>query len=193
MKTDLSFIDKLGKIKEKLKPQPDNPVFEVLTAFVTIKISEAKKNLRDANDSSSGTLEQSIRPEPEITKSGILIKVMAEDYFDYLNKGVNGLERRYGAPYSFKSLAVGSGMLRSFEDFIKHRNIKSIAYQNKEGETIEKILSNASDYKSASYVLARATKKKGIRANHFMDKAFDDESIEELTKSLGLAVKRLFE
>lgn len=190
--SDLSFLQDLGTLKRELKPQPGTAVYDVLTAFVTTKISEAKTRLRDAGRSSSGSLEASIRPEITESEKEVIVQVMAEDYYDFINKGVDGLERKFGSPYSFKTLGVGPEMLKSFQDFVRDRNIKELSYINKAGESVHKILQTANDYKSAAYVLARATKKKGIEPTYFMDETFDEESIRDLAKTLGKAVTQIF-
>ena len=190
--SDLSFLQDLGTLKRELKPQPGTVVYDTLTAFVALKITEAKTRLRDAGRSSTGSLEASIQPNITDEDGKIIVQVLAEDYYDFINKGVDGLERKFGSPYSFKTLGVGQNMLRSFEDFIRNRNIKELSYIDKEGREVHKILSTANDYKSAAFVLARATKKKGIEPTHFMDLTFDEQSFKELAETLGRKVTQIF-
>ena len=190
--SDLSFLRDLGTLKSELKPQPGTAVYDTLTAFVTQKISEAKRRLRDEGRSSSGALEASIAPTITEDQGKVIVQILAEDYYDFINKGVDGLERKFGSPYSFKTLGVGRQMLTSFEDFIRNRGIKQLTYTSREGEQIQKVLETANDYKSAAYVLARATKKKGIEPTFFMDKTFDKKSLDELAETLGKTVTQIF-
>lgn len=187
-KEDLSFLKNLGKLRDDFKPAPDTPFYRALTAFVTNKISEAKTNLRDSNSSASGTLESSIAPNITIEDSKVIVEVLAEDYWEYIDKGVNGVERNQSSPFSFKNLGVSRAMALSFQDFIRNRNITSILTRNSNGETIEKILSTANDYKSASYHLARATKKKGIERTNFFNSVFNQQAFDELSEVLGREV-----
>lgn len=192
--SDLSFSNNIETAKNELRFKPNGRIEKVLGKWVKERIEEAKQKLRDSNRSSSQTLEQSIQPLPaEQTDTSYIVKVIAEDYYDYINKGVSGLERSFGSPYSFKNLGVGFKMRKSFEEFIKRRNIRELSWIGKDGDRVNKILTTANDFKSAAYVLARATKKKGIKPNFFMDETFDEESIEDLSKELGMAVTQIFE
>lgn len=187
-KQDLSFLQDLGSLRDSFKPVPDSPFYRKLTAFVATKITEAKTNLRDANSSSTGTLESSIAPNVTIEDEKIIVEVLAEDYWEYIDKGVNGLERNQRSPFSFRNLGVSEAMALSFENFIKNRGITSILTRNSQGETIEKILSTASDYKGASYHFAKATKKKGIERTDFFNSVFNQEAFDELGEILGREV-----
>ena len=75
--------------------------------------------------------------------------------------------------------------------FIKRRNIQSLTWNSNEGQ-VTKILQTASDYKGAAYVLAKATKKRGIKPSYFMDETFTQESINELARRLGTEIKQIF-
>jgi hypothetical protein len=191
---DLSFLNNVGKAREELRFKPNGEIETVLGNWVEERIEEAKRRLREADRSSSQTLEQSIQPLPaEQLDSSYIVKIMAEDYYDFVNKGVNGVQRQFGSPYSFRTLGVGTAMRQAFGEFIKRRNIKQLTWVNPEGDRVTKILSTASDYRGASYVLARATKRKGIKPSFFMDETFSQDNIDELAKDLGRAVTQIFE
>lgn len=187
-----SFLQSTGRAREAFEFKPNGKIEEILGSWVGDRIEEAKQKLRKATSPTSQTLESSIQPIPKKEDNSYIVEVMAEDYYDYINKGVNGVSRQFGSPYAFKSLGVGSKMVNSFQDFIRAKNIKDLTWTNKQGETITKVLSTVADFKSAAYVLARATKKRGIKPNYFMDETFTQESIDELSEKLGLAVKQLF-
>lgn len=187
-KQDFSFLENMNSLRDSFRLMPDTPFYRKLNAFVMTKITEAKTNLRDANSSSTGALEKSIAPNTTIEEGRIIVEVLAEDYWEYIDKGVNGLERNQRSPFSFRNLGVSRNMALSFEKFIKDRGITSILTRNAQGETIEKILSTASDYKGASYHLAKATKKKGIERTDFFNSVFNQEAFDELGEILGREV-----
>ena len=70
-------------------------------------------------------------------------------------------------------------MHQAFKEFIQLRGI-----QPREPEM---------DYDQLAYILAKATKKKGIRKTPFMDEGFSSEAIKDLAERLGKTVKRIFE
>lgn len=191
-KQDFSFLQDSGTLKDSFKFAPDSPFYRRLTAFVASKISEAKRNLRDSNSSATGALESSIAPNELIESEKVIVEVLAEDYWEYIDKGVNGVLNNQNSPFSFKNLGVSRAMALSFNDFIKERGITSILTRGKGGETIEKILTTASDYKSASYHLARATKKKGIERTDFFNSVFNQKAFDELSEVLGAEVINIF-
>lgn len=187
----IDFLKDTGKARDELRFKPNGRIEKVLGIWVSSKITEAKERLRESDRSVTQTLESSIRPEIESVDEKVIVEVLAEDYYDYINKGVSGVQRSFGSPYSFKSLGVGSDMVKSFQEFIKRRNIQSLTWNSNEGQ-VTKILQTASDYKGAAYVLAKATKKRGIKPSYFMDETFTQESINELARRLGTEIKQIF-
>ena len=171
---------KFGTTTENLRAKAGTKVEETILEWLIERRDVAREKLDNDNRRGSGALSTSIGWKPLVTNGEeILVEVIAEDYWDFINQGVNGTVNKFGSPYSFKNLGVGMNMRQAFKEFIQLRGI-----QPREPEM---------DYDQLAYVLARATKKKGIRATPFMDEGFSEEAIKDLADRLGKTVKRIFE
>ena len=171
---------KFGTATENLRAKAGTKVEETIAEWLRERIEVAQAELESNNRNASGSLSASIRPKDLVTNGEeVLVEVIAEDYWDFINQGVNGTIGNFGSPYSFRNLGVGMKMHQAFKEFIQLRGI-----QPREPEM---------DYDQLAYVLARATKKKGIKATPFMDEGFSEEAIKDLADRLGKTVKRIFE
>lgn len=171
---------KFGTATENLRAKAGTKVEETIAEWLRERIDVAQAELESNNRNASGSLSASIRPKDLVTNGEeVLVEVIAEDYWDFINQGVNGTIGNFGSPYSFRNLGVGMKMHQAFKEFIQLRGI-----QPREPEM---------DYDQLAYVLARATKKKGIRKTPFMDEGFGEEAIKDLAERLGKTVKRIFE
>ena len=178
---DFDFLGSaFGTATENLRAKAGTKVEQTLKEWLRERIDVAQAELESSNRNASGSLSASIRPKDLVTNGEeVLVEVIAEDYWDFINQGVNGTVNKFGSPYSFKNLVVGMKMHQAFKEFIQLRGI-----QPREPEM---------DYDQLAYILARATKKKGIRKTPFMDEGFSPEAIKDLAERLGKTVKRIFE
>ena len=178
---DFDFLGSaFGTATENLRAKAGTKVEQTIKEWLRERIDVAQAELESSNRNASGSLSASIRPKDLVTNGEeVLIEVIAEDYWDFINQGVNGTVNKFGSPYSFKNLVVGMKMHQAFKEFIQLRGI-----QPREPEM---------DYDQLAYILAKATKKKGIRKTPFMDEGFSPEAIKDLAERLGKTVKRIFE
>ena len=168
------------KLRDNLQAKPRTDVELTISNWLKKRIEVAKEGLEEDDRNGTGALGTSIRPSDLITnQEEVIVNILAEDYWDFINSGVNGVQNNFGAPYSFKNLGVGQGMKQAFKEFIQVRGI-----QPRDPEM---------SYDSLAYVLAKSVKKKGIKATPYMDEAFSPEAISDLAKQLGKTVKRIFE
>lgn len=189
----LEALQNLGRNIDDYNKSPQTPVSRVLEAFTLLSISRMKTGLRDAGKESASNLAQSIAPQPIAIDGGSMsIIIDAEHYWDYVNSGVNGTERRWGAPYSFRKYAARSSTGISFKQSMKawivKRSIKQIVWTNKEGENVVQYIQSEKDLDAAAYVFMQGVKRKGIEPTHFVDDALTDKDIEALQESLLDAV-----
>ena len=178
---DFDFLGSaFGTATENLRAKAGTKVEQTIKEWLRERIDVAQAELESSNRNASGSLSASIRPKDLVTNGEeVLVEVIAEDYWDFINQGVNGTVNKFGSPYSFKNLVVGMKMHQAFKEFIQLRGI-----QPREPEM---------DYDQLAYILAKATKKKGIRKTPFMDEGFSPEAIKDLAERLGKTVKRIFE
>lgn len=178
---DFDFLGSaFGTATENLRAKAGTKVEQTIKEWLRERIDVARAELESNNRNASGSLSASIRTKDLVTNGEeVLVEVIAEDYWDFINQGVNGTVNKFGSPYSFKNLVVGMKMHQAFKEFIQLRGI-----QPREPEM---------DYDQLAYILAKATKKKGIRKTPFMDEGFSPEAIKDLAERLGKTVKRIFE
>lgn len=172
---------KFGTATENLRAKAGTKVEETILEWLIERRDVAREKLDSDGRKGSGALSTSIGWKPLVTNGEeVLVEVIAEDYWDFINQGVNGTTTVFNdTPYSFRTLGVGDKMKDAFKKFIQLRGITP-----REPEM---------DYDQLAYVLARATKKKGIRKTPFMDEGFSEEAIKDLAEKLGKTVKRIFE
>ena len=169
-----------GTATDNLRAKAGTKVEETIKEWLTERIDVAQEVLIKDGKRVDGSLIPSIRPKDLVTNGEeVLVQVIAEDYWDFINQGVNGTVNNFGSPYSFRNLGVSIKMHQAFKEFIQVRGI-----QPREPEM---------DYDQLAYVLARSVKKKGIRKTPFMDEGFGEEAIKDLADRLGKTVKRIFE
>jgi len=171
---------KFGTATENLRAKAGTKVEQTILEWLIERRDVARERLDSDGRRGSGALSTSIGWKPlDVNSDKVLVEVIAEDYWDFINQGVNGTVNNFGSPYSFKNLVVGMKMHQAFKEFIQLRGITP-----REPEM---------DYDQLAYILAKATKKKGIRKTPFMDEGFSPEAIKDLAERLGKTVKRIFE
>lgn len=191
----ISDLSKIGKKLEDYRKSPESTLSGVFEAFAALSISQLKKNLRDSGKDASGTLIQSIEPMPVeyLDNGNILVQIEMESYWDFVNQGVNGLRVNWGSDYLFRPTAQtpttsGPNFKQSILDWMAHKNVKTLSWQNPEGETVTKMLTTTEDYEGAAFAIMRSVKRKGIEPTHFVDKFFTDKTIDELTEGIEDAI-----
>jgi hypothetical protein len=197
-----SYLDKWGKAKDDLNDIGSTPVGKVLTEFIQNQITEMKSELSSRR--ATGSLAQSITFQFKTGENGISAEILMNDYWDFINSGVDGISQKghartnvYGQAYSFKTAFPSAKMIDSFtgtgslRGWMATKGITSITYTNADGEEITKQLSTDSDFRGAAYVLARATKQKGIKPTPFVDNVFTDEAIEQLQEDIFKAFESM--
>ena len=177
-------FDWLGKttdnLRENLRAKAGTKVEQTILDWLIERRDVAREKLGSEGREGSGALATSIGWKPlDVSSDKVLVEVIAEDYWDFINQGVNGVFNSFGSPYSFKNLGVGEKMKQSFREFIQ---VNGITPREPEME-----------YDQLAYILARATKKKGIKATPFMDEGFSPEAFKDLGQRLGKTVKRIFD
>jgi len=169
------IFDKIGKAKEDLKPIPNTPLFNYLTTVATQIVSQLKTSVR--NEMGSNTiLEATIGqgPPPLVSidsNNNIYISISANDYWKFVNDGVNGLQRGQGSQYSFRTPFPSRAMVDSLKNGAKFKGLS--------------LPPGFKDYESYSYASAIKLKKEGIKPNHFVDNVLTPEFLEFIQKELA--------
>lgn len=164
----LEYLKTIGKAKEGISSSlKTSPVGRVASKFAIDMISEMKNNIAPSN--ATGALSASLSFNFGVGENGGLeLDFLAEDYWDFINSGVNGFQGNFGSAYSFAEYAKTPTDGQTFNESIK-------AWMAAKG-----IVAEDGDYDSLAYVIMQSVKKNGIEATHFVDKAITDKEIEKL-------------
>jgi hypothetical protein len=163
----------------------ENSVEGVVSKWLQGRIDYAKKLLADDNrNTTAGALSASIRQgQFDLSQEGKLsVTVLAEDYWQYINFGVNGTQVNHGSNMSFTTKAPP---MASMLQYIKDKTITELAYTSREGQRIIKPLTTDKARMGAAYVFAQGVKRKGIRKTPFITDSFTDKEINNLTQLLA--------
>ena len=158
----------IGGLKDDVSKPFDSPLKVYLSTLATQIVSQLKQSLRDAGVDQNSILSQSIAPEIREENNMIVVEISANDYWDFINSGVNGIQVNHAAPYSFKTPYPNRKMAESIQGWMSARSIGT-----------------SNNYKSISYAIATKLKVKGIEPNHFVDNVLTDEFIENISLSLS--------
>lgn len=161
------MIGSLGKLQEELKGV-NSPFEQFLINLGQQITSQLKQSLRNEGIDQNSLLSQSIAPEIVSDENGVTLMITANDYWKFVNDGVNGVLRNVGGEYSFKTPFPNRKMAASIQDYMGRRGI-----------------SDAANFKSVSYAIATKVKKYGIEPTHFVDKVMTDEFINSISTQLA--------
>jgi len=132
----------------------------------------------------SGDLAEQIEFSSIINGQGFLFTLRLKDYYDYVNKGVSGTDRKRNTPYSYMS----SSKIPFY--FAKQwMNNKGLFLPK--GTTFSS-LATKKTYKvgskdSQAFAMARSWKQNGIKGNHFYDNVVTEQRLDKLREDLASA------
>lgn len=92
-------------------------------------------------------------------------KPPSNDYASFVHYGVNGTEKSWGSPYSFKNNFVGSKMVSAIEKWMKAKGVKV------RGEGGKFVKQTDSAKTGMAFAIAKAKKKKGTAPLPYYDMA----------------------
>lgn len=161
------MIGGLGKLQEELKGV-NSPFEQFLVNLGQQITSQLKQSLRNEGIDQNSLLSQSIAPEIISDENGVTLKITANNYWKFVNDGVNGVLRNVSGKYNFKTPFPNRKMAASIQDYMGRRGI-----------------SDAANFKSVSYAIATKVKKYGIEPTHFVDKVMTDEFINTISTQLA--------
>lgn len=192
-----SYLTQIGKARDQIKTEYDSPIHKIMQAWSQTAIEKMKEAA--PKSAPPGNLASSIGFKPIVEGSNLIIEFTADDYWDYVNSGVDGFNQsagavtnKFGSTYSFKSEIPGRSMVDSFlgkgkQNWLASKGITSLTYG---GETYQ--LSTEADYRAAAFVFARAVKRKGIKPSDFVSSGINENSIKQLEELLIEAIANLF-
>jgi hypothetical protein len=167
----------------------------VLVKWIERVIELAKKNLEAANANAGGTLSASIAPEDiELSAKQIVVAIMANPYWKYVDQGVRGKTSSLKAPRSPFQYKDKIPPPQAIADWIANKGIPVVpTYSRKLKRMRTKQEQGLVDGRSIAFGI----RERGTRATNFMSNALSPEMIdvlvntiaETLGKSISVATK----
>jgi hypothetical protein len=172
-----------------------SPTHDVLVKWIERVIELAKKNLEAANANAGGTLSASIAPEDiELSAKQIVVAIMANPYWKYVDQGVRGKTSSVKAPRSPFQYKDKIPPPQAIADWIANKGIPVVpTYSRKLKRMRTKQEQGLVDGRSIAFGI----RERGTRATNFMSNALSPEMIdvlvntiaETLGKSISVATK----
>lgn len=204
------FLDRLGNSSTDYAGINELPSTKQIIILSSVSfIQKVKEELQRLGKVSSGNLEDGITSGELIQdKDGYEIDLgyknndSASKYYDFVNKGVRGVESgRPNSPYGFKNLKVSMQMQKSIMLWMRKRGnaarredqTKNLSATQKKNKRLLKTISAADSAKSLAMAVAVGIKKKGIAKSKFFDNAVDFSFgkgfIDAISKTVGQDIK----
>ncbi len=180
------YFKQFGTAREQVRTTENSLLGQLVREFAEETIQEMKADVQKA----SGRMAASIGFDIEFEGEQFVVYFLADDYWDYLNSGVDGVEQSSGAipnqegvVQSFKTLNPSPSMVEAFGGGANYgKNGEQGDMQNWMAE--KGIIAEDGDYNSLAYLLARGTKRHGIKPSNFVNDAFSDERLQKFEQLL---------
>ena len=156
---------------------------DVLEKFGEEMITELRAQLVKDKAYVSGDLAEQIDFTAVVNGQGYLFQLKLKKYYDYVNKGVSGTDRKRNTPYSY--MTASKIPFYFAKQWMNNKNL----FVDK-GTTITSLAGKqykAGDKDSQAFAMARSWKQNGIRGNHFYDKVVTEQRLDKLRKDLTAA------
>lgn len=152
----------------------------------------------------SGALAASIDFDFGADGGVLTVDFLADDYWDYVNSGVDGfsnsagaIKNKFGETYSFNSAYPSQKMVDSLlgkdkRSWFASKGINSYTWTDKEGNKHTQIMKDDDDYQALAYMFGIAIKQKGIKPSNFVASGINENSIKQLEELLIEAIANLF-
>lgn len=162
----------LGRKLEDIVTAPETGIGQIIKEWT----EETLQLLKQEAPKGSGALANSFEPSYEFQQGLFIVKFLANDYWDFINSGVDGYEQggkaktnAAGGTYSFKSEAVSTEFINSLSGSGGLGWIASKGLSAEDG-----------DYQGLAWAIAKSIKKKGIKADGYIERVFSDERLTDL-------------
>jgi len=161
-------------------------------------IRSLRENLIDHDKDQPGKLIQSINVNIEVSVKELVFELSMEDYWKFVDAGVDGTQTKHGSPYKYKNndkIIPIDAML----SFIRVRGLtgrtsvkKAKQVRSTKNRTIKKALKQINKQqalKSLAFAMSKSVKRKGIKPTHFFTDVINDDLKAKMTKDLTEAFK----
>jgi hypothetical protein len=164
---DLSFLNQVGTVKSVFATNKASAMHMYLFQWVQDVTNELRKSAEQKANATGG-LAQSAAPEVVDDGGKVTATISMDDYYDFVNKGVNGIQATVGSPYSFRTPYANTNMVTSI------MGVGGMGWIGAKG-----IVADDGDYKSLAWGIATNRKKFGIEPTKFFDDVITEDLLNE--------------
>ena len=159
-------------------------ITQVLEDFGNEMQTDLKAELVKDGAYVSGDLAEQIEFTSVINGEGFVFSLRLKDYYDYVNKGVSGTDKKRNTPYSYMS----SSKIPFYfaKQWMNNKGLflpKGTAFSSLATRKTYKVGSKDSQ----AFAMARSWKEKGTKGNHFYDNVVTEARLDKLKKDLASA------
>ena len=169
---------------------------KILENYKQIIIDALADSLEKNDRIAQGLLVQSISINIRSFATNMVMEISMADYWKFVDKGVDGTKRSQGSPYKFKK---GNIKQAAVKKFALNRGITS--YRKPDGTVIfntkkdlkdrkGKSISMDKKFKTLYWLIGRGIARNGIKPTNFVDEAFDNNILDNMSRDLSTALGR---
>lgn len=167
-------------------------------------IQDLRESLINVNRDQPGDLLQSIDGSVEVEANNISFEIRMNDYWVFVDEGVDGTVTSQGSQYKFKKTGkripldamkkfIAARGLSPAMSISRQRKVEKVAGKGKLSKKIKKSLKqinkkNALD--SFAFAIGANIKKRGLRPTHFFTNVINESLKQRLTKEISEALKK---
>ena len=174
----LDILDTLGIEKESVT-DPNSVYEKYVTELSKAVVTLFKNNFQAVGLYQGSAILQSIISIPD---GALGFEIQADDYYKFIDEGVDGTQQSQGSQYKFKTDTPSPDHVKNIQQWIPKRNL----FLPPEIPT----------FNSFAYAIATAVKRRGIAPKHITDKTMTDEALQQITDDIntltGLMVNFIF-
>ena len=151
---------------------------DVLAVIRQETIDALTQSLEKVDRVSTGELSQSIMVDLPVSEGELSFILSMEDYWKFVDEGVNGTRGRQGSPFTFKKKNINQ---MAMLEFIANRGISAgrIAthYKNSKGDMVRRKnpLPGDKARKTLAFLIGRSMALNGVKPTHFYTNVINDE------------------
>lgn len=175
---DTGFLDTIGN--ERGAGLGLDNTAQALLDLTSKLLLDATRNLE--GNISSGKLSSTAEQTVTASAGGLQIQIKMEDYWKFVDQGVNGLNVAQGSPFSFKTKNPSRAMVQEIEGWLKRAGASS--------ENINRSISKKESVglkfagSSKAFAVARSIKRRGLKPTKFFTNALEQFNREVASNAL---------
>ena len=147
-----------------------------LDKFGKAVVQQSKTRLSKQKKNATKDLYNSLSYDTKVSKNSFEMSFSMEDYGEYIDKGVNGINKKYNAPFSYTTKAPPPNV---FKKWSKARGIKP------RDKTTGKFIT----HEAFGFIMSRHIFRNGQKPTNFFTKSFEQQFQklpDDIVKAFGL-------